>query len=211
MPELHGPMLRDVVTLVVPKREDLQARVDDAAAGWIDLTLLTSPRTSWARLEHTQVSIHFGGAQGLCRLVGLLGHRPQDAGLRVVGYGAGEVLRLSHRGAVQLLRRPSEVRARINARIIVLRTGAPDHVAAEVRCVALSGETLRVRGLPFAARGQHFEFDLFLSEHEAPLRGEFRVERTDDNGVDARFSRLGAHDRGRLVQWAAHGGALRVA
>jgi hypothetical protein len=209
---LHGPTLSEVVTIVVPQREQLQARVDDALANWVDLVLLTSPRTAWTKLSRTQVSVRFANGQGLCRMVGLLSHRPQDAHLRVVGYGAGETLRFTHRGQVQLLQRPALVSAATTARIVVLRCGAPDHVAVEACCVSVGGGGLRISGLPFASVGQCFEFDLFLVEREPSITGQFRVERVGPDGVlDAGLSLISAHDRGRLVHWAADHRSARVA
>lgn len=212
MATMHGPSRQDVVTLVVPQREQVQARVDDAAAAWVDVTLLASPRTSWAQLERSQVWIQFAGAQGLCRITGHLGHRPQDAGLRVIGFGAGETLRFSHRGFVQLLRRPSLIHARTNSRIVVLRADAPDHVAVQARCVAVGGEGLEVTGLPFASVGQHFDFDLHLVPQEAPVSGQFRIERIDADGtLHTRYTMLGSGHRGRIVHWAADHAGTRVA
>jgi hypothetical protein len=209
---LHGPKLSEVVTIVVPQREQLQARVDDALATWVDLVLLTSPRTAWARLSRTQVAVRFANGQGLCRMVGQLSHRPQDAHLRVVGYGAGETLRFSHRGHIQLLQRPALVSATASARIIALRCDVLDHVAAEASCVSISGGGLRIVGLPFASVGQSFEFDLFLVEHEPAITGQFRVERVGRDGVlDAGISSISVRDRSRLVQWAADHRSSRVA
>ncbi|WP_354699820.1 hypothetical protein [Paraconexibacter sp. AEG42_29] len=212
MDTLHGPTLTDVVTIVVPQREQLQARVHDTASTWIDLLLLSAPRTSWAQITRMQVSVQFAGAQGLCRIMGHLAHRPQDAHLRVVGYGTGETLRFEHRGHIQLLRRPALVSAQANARIVVLRSGARDHVAVETRCVAIGGAELRLAGLPFAAAGQTFGFDLFLDPREPAVSGELLVERRDADGfVRATLSRITAHDRSRLVHWAAEHSTRRVA
>jgi hypothetical protein len=212
MDDMHGPTRSDLVTLVVPQREQLTARVEDTASTWVDLALLESPRTSMPQLERSRLFLQFAGAQGLCRISGELGRRPQDSRLRVVGYGSGEVLRFSHRGNVQLLRRAELVSATTNARIVVLRSGAADHVAVEAKCVELSGAMVRVRGVPFAATGQLFEFDLFLIPREPAVRGQLRVERVGPDGVfDGRLTRIAAHDRGRLVRWAAEHKVRRVA
>jgi hypothetical protein len=212
MEGMHGPTRTDVVTIVVPQREQISARVDDSASTWVDLALLAPPRTSLPQLERSRVFLQFAGAQGLCRISGELGRRPQDARLRIVGYGAGEILRFSHRGNIQLLRRAEHVSSTTNARMVVLRSGSAEHVAVEARCVELSGAMLRVQGVPFAATGQLFEFDLFLLPREAAIRGQFRVERISADGVlDGRLTRLTTTDRGRIVRWAADHQRRRVA
>lgn len=211
MTTLHGPTRNAVVTIVVPQREQVQARVDESHATWLDLVLLTSPRTAWAKLSAAQVSVRFANTQGLCRLVGHLSRRPQDAGLRVVGYGSGETLRFSHRGQVQLLQRPALVTADTSARIVVLRCGSTDHVAVEARCVSAGGARLRVSGMPFASVGQSFDFDLYLDGAAQPVRGRFRVERTGEGVVDAALTSISAGDRGRLVHWAGDHRSPRVA
>ena len=212
MAGMHGPTRSDVVTLVVPQREQFSARVEDSASTWVDVALLDSPRTSLPQLERSRVFLQFAGAQGLCRISGELGRRPQDRGLRIVGYGSGEVMRFTHRGNIQLLRRADLVSSTTNARMVVLRSGAADHVAVEARCVELSGAMLRVKGVPFAATGQLFEFDLFLIPREAAISGQFRVERVSGDGVlDGRLTRLSTTDRGRLVRWAAEHQGRRVA
>lgn len=212
MDGMHGPTRSDRVSLVVPQREQLVARVEDASSMWVDIALLESPRTSLPQLERSRLFLQFAGAQGLCRIAGELGRRPQDSGLRIVGYGSGEVLRFSHRGTIQLLRRAEHVSARASARMVVLRSGAADHVAVEARCVELSGAVLRVQGVPFAGVGQLFEFDLFLVAREPAVSGQFRVERVGPDGVfDGRLTRVAAVDRGRLVRWAAEHQVRRAA
>lgn len=204
MPDAQGLLPRDTVTLVVPQREHVQARVDVAAARWVDLTLLSSPLTAWHKLERMHVSLEFAGPRGLCRLMGRLGPRPHAERLRVVGYGVGEDVRFEHNGNVQLLlRRTVPEPAGLDARIMVLRSGAPDEVVADARCVAIAEDRLRIRGLTSAAVGQRFEFVLQLDTHEPAVEGEFVVERTDPAGLDARLTRFGARDRGRLVHWTA--------
>ncbi|MCW3016187.1 MAG: PilZ protein [Solirubrobacterales bacterium] len=209
MSTMHGPSNGDVVTLVVPQREQVPVRVDDAATGWADLTLVGSPRTSWQQLTRLQLYVQYASAQGLCRMTGHLGRRPQDMGLRVTGYGAGETLRFTQRGNIQLLRRPDLVHARVTARIVVLRSDRGDHVAVQATCVAVSGGGLTVKGIPGAAVGNSFDFDLFLTERERPVRGAFRVERVSIDGVvDGRLTTIAAYERSRLVHYAvdhAHG------
>lgn len=212
METMYGPTLADVVTVVVPQREQIRARVDDTAADWIDLVLMSAPRTNWMQLSRMRVSVQFAGAQGLCRIQGQLTHRPQDAHLRVVGYGTGETLRFEHRGNVQLLRRAALVSARANMSIVVLRLDAADHVAVQTRCVSVGGAELRLAGLPFAAGGQQFAFDLTLDPGEPVIKGEFMAERRDPDGfLQVALTKLTPHDRSRLVHWASEHSTKRVA
>ncbi|MCW2998556.1 MAG: PilZ protein [Solirubrobacterales bacterium] len=204
MSTIHGPIAGDVVTLVVPKREQVQVRVDDAALDWADLTLLASPRTSWQQLANLPLYVQYASAQGLCRMTGHLGRRPQDLGLRVMGYGAGETLRFTRRGNIQLLQRPDLVHARASARIVVLRTDRDDHVAVQATCVAVSGGGLKVRGIPGVAAGNRYDFELFLVDRDPPVHGAFRVERVGGDGVaDGRLEAISASERSRLVHYAA--------
>ncbi len=212
MTEIHGPVAGDVVTLVVPQREQIQVRVQDVATGWVDLNLLRSPRTSLQHLCRTQLYVEYAGAQGLCRMTGSLVRRPQDMRLRVTGYGAGETLRLNQRGNIQLLRRPDLVQARATARIVVLRVDRGDHVATEATCVGVSGGGLQLRGIPGVAVDQLYEFDLFLFEREQPIRGTLRIQRiTPDGLVDGRLQAIAASQRSRLVHFAADRAAGRAA
>ncbi len=212
MDTLHGPIAGDVVTLVVPQREQVQVRVQDAALGWVDLSFLRSPRTSLQQLLRLQLYVEYAGAQGLCRMTGTLARRPQDLGLRVAGYGTGETLRLNQRGNIQLLRRRDLVQASVTARMVVIRADRGDHVAIEAMCAGLSGGGLRVRGLPGAVVGQLYEFDLFLSERERPVSGTFTVQRVGGDGiVDGRLQRISGYDRSRLVHFAADHAAGRAA
>ncbi len=212
MSTIHGPIAGDVVTLVVPQREQVQVRVQDAAIGWVDLNLLRSPRTSLQQLCRTQLYVEYAGAQGLCRMTGNLIRRPQDMGLRVTGYGAGETLRLNQRGNIQLLRRSDLVQARVTARAVVLRVDRGDHLASEATCVGVSGGGLQLRGIPGVAVDQVYEFDLFLCERERPVRGTFRVQRvTPDGTVDGRLQSIASYERSRLVHFAADRAARRAA
>jgi hypothetical protein len=208
------PICGEEVTIAVPQRERILARVEETGTGYIDLRLLVSPRTSLERLAKANVFLNFVNASGVCRMTGRLTRPPSEARLRVVGYGAGELVRFEHKGVVQLLKRPDLVHVRVSAPITMLRVGS-DHVAVEGVTVDVGGGGLTVRGLPGAAPGQLYQFDLRISDHEAPVSGQFRVDDVTVEGhVAAHFTMLGAHDRGRLVHFANdrdHGPSPRAA
>jgi hypothetical protein len=204
MATIHPPITGDIVSLVVPKREKVQVRVLDTAAGWVDLSLLFSPRTSLKQLFQGQVFVEYAGAQGLCRLTGRLGRRPQDAGLRVAGYGTGEALRLERVGPIQLLRRSDLVSAPVTARIVVIPPGRGNELAMEATCVGISGAGLRLRRIDGAKVGERFDFNLFLQERERPVSGTCVVERVNADGIiETRFDTIDAYQRSRLVNYAA--------
>lgn len=212
MATIHPPIAGDIVSLVVPKREHVQVRVLDTATGWVDLTLLCSPRTSLKQLFQVQLYVEYAGAQGLCRLTGRLVRRPQDAGLRVTGYGTGEVLRLNQTGPIQLLRRSDLVSASVTARIVVIPAGRPDELAMEATCVGVSGGGLRLRRIVGAKAGERLDFDLFLHERERPVSGTCVVERVNADGViETRFHTIDAYQRNRIVNYAADRRAGRAA
>jgi hypothetical protein len=177
-----GPARGEEITISVPQREQILARVDDVEPRHLDLCLLVSPRTSIDRLGRTKVFVQFVNASGVCRLIGRLTRPPVEGRLVVVGYGAGEIIRFEHTGVVQLLK------------------------------VDVGGAGLTVRGLPAADENQLYQFDLRLLDHEPPISGQFRVDHVTYEGhVEAHFTVLGAQDRGRLVHFAYEHGPSKAA
>jgi hypothetical protein len=206
-----GPARGEEITISVPQREQILARVDDVEPRHLDLCLLVSPRTSIDRLGRTKVFVQFVNASGVCRLIGRLTRPPVEGRLVVVGYGAGEIIRFEHTGVVQLLKRPEFLVARVAAPITMLRVGF-DHVAVEGVTVDVGGAGLTVRGLPAADENQLYQFDLRLLDHEPPISGQFRVDHVTYEGhVEAHFTVLGAQDRGRLVHFAYEHGPSKAA
>jgi hypothetical protein len=198
------PIRGDEVTIAVPQREQILARVEESASRHMDLRLLVSPRTSLERLMKAKVKVflNFANSSGVCRMIGRLSWPPSESRLRVVGYGAGELIRFEHRGVVQLLKRPDLVSVRVAAPIAMTRAGL-DHPPVEGVTVTLGGGGLTVRGLAGASPGDAYDFELLLGDSEPPVRGRFRVDEVTVEGhVAARFTVLGPGDRGRLVHFA---------
>jgi hypothetical protein len=198
------PIRGDEVTIAVPQREQILARVEHAGPQHIDLRLLVSPRTSLDRVMKAKVRVflNFANSSGVCRMIGRLSWPPSESKLRVVGYGAGELIRFEHKGVVQLLKRPELISVRVAAPITMVRAGL-DHGPVEGVTVALGGGDLTLRGLAGAAPGDVYDFELFLGDPEPPVRGRFRVDDVTVEGhVAAHFTLLGPGDRGRLVHFA---------
>jgi hypothetical protein len=198
---MRGPLRGDEVTLVIPQRERIAARIDGAGLGWYSLWLKEAPRTPAPLLLRNQVYVQFTGIDGVGRMLGTI---EEDEG--------DHRLRFRTRGGVQLMCRPEALRARVSVPVTVLRVNAADHVALEARTVEVGGGGLALRGLPTAAPGQLFQFDLHLFDHEQAISGQFRVQGvTADGVVLTRFTIMGARDRARLMQHLADAQPRRVA
>lgn len=210
MSETHGPVRGDVVTLVVPKRERVPAFVEEASDRWIDVRLMRAVQMSWRQLQQQHLFIEFAGPDGLSRVTGTIGQRPQDAA-RVPITSSGERFRVEHDGHLQLLRRSALIAATCSARMTVTPMNGPDPAAAEALCVAVTGTTLRMADLSGARPGDVYEFDLFLEEREDPVHGRVRVDRLDGDVAEGGLMEMSGADRSRLVQWASEHGTRSVA
>lgn len=190
---MNGPSRGAQVTLDIPQqREKVAARIDDSGPDHYRLWLLQEPRTPMPVLVRSRVFVHFATAEGVGRILG-----------RVTREGA-HGLRFERLAPPQLLRRAEALHAAAGADITVLRLDGADRVAVQARTVEVGGAALTIRSLPGAATGQRYEFDLVLSDREAPVCGRLRVERVRTDGrVEVALTELSAGDRSRLVHYAA--------
>lgn len=199
---MRGPLRGDEVTLVIPQRERIPARVDGAGLGWYSLWLREAPRTPMPLLARSQVYVQFTGIDGVGRMLGTVEAEE----------GGDHRLRFRTRGGVQLMCRPEALRARVAVPVTVLRVNAADHVALEARTIEVGGGGMALRGLPTAAPGQLFQFDLHLFDHEQAITGQFRVHAASaDGGVLARYTIMSQRDRARLMQYLAEAQTRRAA
>lgn len=211
MSAFPGPALGDVVTLVVPKRERVPALVEDRSATSLDVRLMRAIEMPWRQLQQQHLFVEFAAPEGLSRLTGAIGQRPQDRA-RIAITSSGECFRIEHHGHIQLLRRSALIAAVCSARMVVIPMNGPDPVASQIRCVAITGTSLRMAGLPRVRRDDVFEFDLYLEEREDPVHGRFAVESQDADGfVEGRLQEMSGAHRSRLVQWASEHATRSVA
>jgi hypothetical protein len=203
---MTGPRTGERVTLSVPQREQITARVAATGDGWLDVTLEDSPRTSLQRLERSKLFLQFVNADGICRLAGRLEAREGDAHLRMYGFGAGETLRFVTRGQIQLLRRPDGVLVPASARISLTAVhGDPVPVETRTREIGGRGITFRVPA-GVAGPGALFQFDLYLDDGGPAVSGQVRVDEVRDDGTaEAHYTVLAGPDRSRLMRFAFDG------
>lgn len=198
---MRGPARGDDVVLVIPQRERIPARVDGAGLGNYTLWLRDQPRTPAAQLSRSQVYVEFAGMDGVGRMLGTL---EEDDGHHRV--------RFRTRGGIQLLCRPEALRVRMSAPATVLRVNAPDHVALEARTVEISGGGVALRGLPTAAPGHLYQFDLHLFGDAPAITGQFRVHNVLADGiVIGRFTIISPRERARLIHFLAETQPSRAA
>ncbi len=194
---MNGPARGDLVTVIVPQRERVSARVDNVGQGSFSLFVLQEPRTPTPQLVRGTVYLQFAGPEGVGRMRG-----------SVVREDLHHLL-FTSRGEVQLMCRAEALHVNVTAPIAVRqRGGAP--VVAET--VELSGSGISLTGLFDAELGQHYEFDLQLFPAEPAIHGVFRVRTAlPDGRVNATFTDLDAAERGRLLRYVADRPTGRVA
>jgi hypothetical protein len=174
----HLPQRAAAVTLAVPRRERLPARVDRAGDGWIDLLLQATPSTPPSVLDKGGLFVEFFNEDGLCRLLGRRGvGEERDP---VGGWGIGDVMRVDHDGAVQLLQARASIRAHIAAEISLtnLETGERHRTST----IDLSGSGALLMALPGARTGDELEFEIELPDRSPPVAGRLRVVRVAPEG-----------------------------
>jgi hypothetical protein len=187
-PHATGPAIGTRAVLVFGRHDRVPVRVDDRGTGWFDVELVDPYVPSF--MPDCRAVLEFAGSEGTGQVVGRLQRTPNPG-----------VLRLAHTAPVQLTRRREFVRSRVAAPVTVMRLG-PDSTATRAVTVDITGAGMTLRGIPYAATGQLYTFELEL--RDLPLiEGQFRVQRVDGELVSAAFTVLDARDRGALVRYAA--------
>jgi hypothetical protein len=195
------PQKMAAVTLAVPQRERVPATVARTGDGWIDLLLQATPSTAPALLAHGGLFVEYFNDEGLCRLLARkgVGDEPEPVG----GWGVGDVMRIDHDGAVQLLQARASIRADVVADIelISLETGARHRTTT----TDLSGGGALLVSLPDARRGDAFEFELELPEHAIPVTGRLRVVSAAlRERVAVEFTDLSLEDKTRVERFVVN-------
>ena len=186
------PRVGDEVLLAVPQRERVLAHVAGMGAGFLELDLLESPRTSLAHMARVTLFLEFVNDDGVVRLHGRL-----DAS------GGPHLLRLEHKGAPQLLQRRENVHAGAVLPLVVLRLGSHDEVARRAQTLDVAGGGMIVRGLPAPRPGEHYRFDLELVAGDIPIAGQFEVVRVEEGDVaHVRFTSIDQRDRAHIIHRA---------
>jgi hypothetical protein len=183
------------VTLAVPRRERVPATVARSGDGWIELLLEATPSTPPSVLAQGALFVEFFNEAGLCRLLGRKGavEEREPAG----GWVSGDVMRVDHDGAVQLLQARASIRAAIAAEISLtsLATGERHRTST----IDLSGSGARVMAFPDVRRGDAFEFEIELPEQAIPVSGRLRVVRVVPGSRAAvAFTDISESDQTRL-------------
>jgi hypothetical protein len=183
------------VTLAVPRRERVPATVARSGDGWIDLLLAATPSTPPTLLAQGGLFVEFFNEEGLCRLLGSkgVGEELEPAG----GWGAGDVMRVNHHGAVQLLQARASIRAAVAVEVSLTSLGTDERHRTST--VDLAGHGALLMAVPAARRGDTFGFEIELPEEPVPVTGRLRVVRVVPGGtVAVTFTDISESDQTRL-------------
>jgi hypothetical protein len=186
------PRVGDEVLLSVPQRERVLAYLSHMGAGWLELDLLESPRTSTAQMARVALFIEFVNHEGIARLHGRLD--PSES---------GHLLRFAHKGTTQLLQRRENIHAGVVLPIVVLSLRSGDEIARRAQTLDVSGTGMVVKGLPAPAAGERFRFELELVAGDVPIAGQFEVVRVEGpDRADVRFTAIDQRDRAHIIHRA---------
>ena len=191
------PDITAAVTLAVPRRERVPASVAHAGDGWLDLLLQATPTTPPSQLGQGGLFVEFVNAEGLCRLHARMGvgDTPTPPG----GYGVHDIMRVTHRGAVQLLQARAFIRADVMAEVLLRDTITGQ--AQKTVTIDLSGGGALLTGIAGAREGDSFDFEIEMPEPEPPVAGRLRVVRfTSAMHAGVQFTMLSESERSRLVR-----------
>lgn len=198
---LEGPALPlpgSDASLVIPDREMLRARIDDAFDGGVDLAVLQASITA----NHRSTSyLEFVGAEGLWRYVGRFS--PVDRAAYTNPEGVRQVVRFIFAGPPQLMQRREFIRADHTAKVVLFDLNDPDAVAQSGLTINISGGGLLVRGFTGFEIGDELHADMRLEAGGERIVAHCRVVRVTPDGHHAvQFTEIGVGDRDALVDLA---------
>src|SRR5947209_8182601 len=192
------PRRNQRVTLVLPDREMLAARMEAEAGDALDLALMRAPRTPPDDLERARLFLEWMTPDGVQRRPGSLRLRDDQP----IGdpFGVFSVARFTPAGEPQLLRSPEHVHAAHVAAVMISPPGH-DAVAALASTVTVWGGGLLVRGAVPIEEGDEVDITLSaLEEGRRPIRARCRVGRGTPSGERVlQFTRMGAAEREELI------------
>jgi hypothetical protein len=191
------------VTLQIPQRERVPARVSGTGDDWLELGLLQSPKTPLRQLERMRMFVEYVNEDGVCRLLGALRPpKPGESPPRPSGHGVVDVMRFAFTGSPQLLQRREFIRADFVADINVCRLES-NAIGIAGKTVNVSGGGVLIRGMSTAQVGDLYSFDLSLFRGDPPISGTCRVMRvTGDGLVGVMFTEVDNVEQDRIVRWA---------
>jgi hypothetical protein len=195
------PRIGDSVSLAVPQREQVPARVEKIGINLIELDLLELPRTPAPQLERGSLMLEFVNEDGVARLHGRL----DDSGVRTIGHAfdAAAAVRFQHKGTVQLLQRRESIRAITTLPLTVMAIMGFDHYARRAQAREISGAGMVVQGLGAVEPGDGYRFELDLVPGEMPIEGQFRVVRAEGpDRATVHFTAIDRVERVRIMQRA---------
>jgi len=192
------PLPGEDVSLVIPDREMLRARVDDDFPGGVDLAVLQS---SLCANHRTTSYVEFVGVAGLWRYVGLF--TPVDRAPYTDPRHVRQVVRFTFAGPPQLMQRREFIRAGHVTLVSLFDLGDPDAVAQSGFTMNISGGGLLVRGCTGLDVDDLVRADLLLEPGGPRILAECRVVRVTDEGhVAVQFTAIADADRDILVEFA---------
>lgn len=184
----RGPAVGARVALVVGRNRRLEATVDDRGSGWFDVDV--EPGSQNVVGDDVRATLEFAGADGMGHVRGRLVRTPVPG-----------MFRFTHTAPMTVERRPEFVRAHVAAPLVVRRI-APDAIARRAVTTDVTGGGMIVRGIPAAAPGQLYTFELELPG--TPLvEGQFRVQQVEGEFATVVFTVISATDRALVVRYAA--------
>ena len=192
------PLPGDDVSLVIPDREMLRARVDDDFDGGVDLAVLQSS----LHANHRATSyVEFVGADGLWRYAGRF--TPVDRAAYTDPRHVRQVVRFTFEGRPQLMQRREFIRADHVALVSLFDLDDPDAVAQSGFTINISGGGLLVRGCTRVNVDDRLRADMLLEPRGPRIVAECRVVRVTPEGhVAVQFTEVAETDRDILVDFA---------
>jgi hypothetical protein len=192
------PLRGEDVSLVIPDREMLRARVDDAFPGGLELAVLQTPLTS----NHRSTSyVEFVGSDGLWRYVGRF--IPLDRPAHTDPDGVREVVRFTFAGPPQLMQRREFIRADYVVPVNLYDARKRHAVAEAGFTINVSGGGLLVRGFHTIDVGDVLYVEMRLEPGDPLILAVCRVVRATPEGHHGvHFTEIYDDDRDDLVEFA---------
>jgi c-di-GMP-binding flagellar brake protein YcgR len=177
------------VFVIAPSGATINARVRGVAEGATELTFPEAGNDPIAVLAGGHVSIQYTNRRGVCRIDGV-GHQAKVPGL----------LRVDHKGKVQLIQRREFVRVDAMIRVTYEPIG-PGGWLAETTTLNVSGGGFMISGREGLQIGEVMSFTLELGDDEGDMIVLGRVVRETASGLGVEIEIVDERERERLIRW----------